>query len=122
MSYEPYNDEMYAIDQVGVADELDALMIGTLWLSRNVSILPILFVHICYYYALNLHQFCCSLQPRWATGTGRGTYNAYIAALDQLIADRVWWTPYTALDIHSRAPRGLSEICYRDQELWYTRK
>ena len=53
---------------------------------------------------------------------GRGTYNAYIAALDQLIADRVWWTPYTIVDIQSHAPRGLSELCYCDQELWCTRK
>ena len=53
---------------------------------------------------------------------GRGTYNAYVVALDQLTADRVWWTSYTAVDMQSRAPRGLSELCYRDQELWYTRK
>ncbi|CAD6215358.1 unnamed protein product [Miscanthus lutarioriparius] len=34
-SYDPYNDEMYDIDQVGVADELDAPTMGTLWLSRD---------------------------------------------------------------------------------------
>jgi len=47
LSYEPYNDEMYAIDQVGVANELDAPTMGTLWLSRDVSIVSMLFVHLC---------------------------------------------------------------------------
>ena len=47
MSYEPYNDEMYAIDQVGVANELNAPTMGTLWLSRDLSILSILFVELC---------------------------------------------------------------------------
>ena len=46
-SYDPYNDEMYDIDQVGVADELDAPTMGTLWLSRDVSIVSMLFVHLC---------------------------------------------------------------------------
>ena len=46
----------------------------------------------------------------------------YVAALDQLTADRVWWTPYTALDIQHRALRGLLEMCYCDQDLWYMRK
>ena len=46
-SYEPYDNEMYAIDHVGVADELDAPMMGTLWLSRDVSILAILFIELC---------------------------------------------------------------------------
>ena len=46
----------------------------------------------------------------------------YVVALDQLTADRVRWTPYTALDIQHRALRGLSELCYHDQDLWYARK
>ena len=46
-SYEPYDDEMYAIDQVGVANELNAPTMGTLWLSRDLSILSILFVELC---------------------------------------------------------------------------
>jgi hypothetical protein len=41
-------------------------------------------------------RFC---HTRWATSTGRGMYNVYVAALDQLIADRVRWTPYTVVDI-----------------------
>ena len=46
-SYEPYDNEMYAIDQVGVANELNAPTMGTLWLSRDLSILSILFVELC---------------------------------------------------------------------------
>ena len=41
---------------------------------------------------------------------GRGTYNAYVAALDQLIAETVRWSLYTAVDIQFGAPRGLSEL------------
>ena len=46
-SYEAYEDLHYAFDEVGVPDELDAPTMGTLWLSRDVSIVSMLFVHLC---------------------------------------------------------------------------
>jgi hypothetical protein len=46
-SYEPHDNKMYAVDHVGVADELDSPTMGTLWLSRDISILSILFFELC---------------------------------------------------------------------------
>ena len=54
---------MYAFGEVGVAEELDAPTMGTLWVSCDVSIMSILFAHLCYYYAFNVQQVC-SLQLR----------------------------------------------------------
>ena len=62
-SYKPYADEVYVFDLFGEADELDAPTMGTLWVSCDVSILSILFAHLCYYYAFNVQQVC-SLQLR----------------------------------------------------------
>ena len=112
---------MYAFGEVGVAEELDAPTMGTLWVCRDVSILSIQFAHLCSNCTFIVDQVC-SLQPRWATGMGRGTYNAYVAVLDQLTPDRVRWTPYISMNIHSRAPCGLLEMSYHDQDLWCTRK
>jgi len=30
--------------------------------------------------------------------------------------------PYIGMNIHSRVSLGLLEMCYRDRELWWTRK
>ena len=46
-SYEPYADEVYVFDLFGEADELDAPTMGTLWLSRDVSISSLLFFLTC---------------------------------------------------------------------------
>ena len=90
-SYEAYEDLHYAFDEVGVPDELDAPTMGTLWVSRDVSILSILFAHLCSNSTFIVDQVC-SLQPRGATGTGRGTYNVYANVLDQRTPNRVQWT------------------------------
>ena len=45
--YDPYGDEMYVFDQLGEADELDTRMMGTLWLSHDVSISSLLFFLTC---------------------------------------------------------------------------
>jgi hypothetical protein len=42
-SYDPYDNEMYVFDHLGEANELDAPTMGTLWLSRDVSISSLLF-------------------------------------------------------------------------------
>ena len=41
---------------------------------------------------------------------------------DQLIDDRVIWTPYTDERVNARAPEGLSSLCTRDYVYWYTRR
>ena len=58
----------------------------------------------------------------WATGTGRLTYPAFVAAFDQLKLDRVRWNPYTAALTAAHAPLRLSLLCYRDQLHWFTKK
>ncbi|RLN09828.1 hypothetical protein C2845_PM11G30530 [Panicum miliaceum] len=60
--------------------------------------------------------------PRWATGTTRLTYPAFVAAFDQLTDDRVRWNPYTAALTAAHASRGLSILCYRDQLFCFTKK
>jgi hypothetical protein len=47
LSYDLYDDEMYVFDQLGEADDLDAPTMGTLWLSRDVSIPSLVFFLTC---------------------------------------------------------------------------
>ncbi|KAG2629054.1 hypothetical protein PVAP13_3KG402304 [Panicum virgatum] len=60
--------------------------------------------------------------PRWATSIERLTYPAFVTAFDQLTADRVQWNPYTAALTVAHAPRGLTMLCYRDQQYWFMKK
>ena len=50
------------------------------------------------------------------------SYPDYIVMFDQLIDDRVIWTPYTASRVSARAPLGLSTQCTRDWQYCYSRK
>ena len=104
---------------------------GTIWTKRNVSVISSIFFfikeHTCNLIVGDdidtiVTTAMLYLQPRWATSTGRLTYPAFVAAFNQLTADRVWWNPYTAAMTAARAPRGLSIFCYRDQQHWFMKK
>lgn len=61
-------------------------------------------------------------QPSWTPFTMRRSYPQFVAAFDQLMPDRVRWTPYTDGHVQHYAPRGLSDLCSRDAALWLTRR
>lgn len=64
---------------------------------------------------------CSIAQVTFTPITSQGSYPEYIAMFDQLTDDRVIWTPYTTERLIQRAPDGLSLLCTRDYEYWYTR-
>ena len=68
-------------------------------------------------------SFYCSIpQVTFTPITTYVSYPNYIVMFDQLMDDRVIWTPYTPDRVYTHTPRGLSSLCTRDHAYWYTRR
>jgi hypothetical protein len=48
-------------------------------------------------------------------------YKDFIGQFDSLTDADVRWTPYSEEAIATRAPYGLSSLCFRDQHYWMMR-
>ncbi|CAN6243884.1 unnamed protein product [Urochloa humidicola] len=64
----------------------------------------------------------CLRKPSWVGVQTKKSYPDFVGQFDTLVDTDVRWTPYTVVDIHDRAPQGLSSLCLRDKEYWMTRK
>jgi len=58
----------------------------------------------------------------WCLRRTRKLYHDFVGQFDALVDTDVRCAPYTAADIYTRAPSGLSFLCLRDHEYWMTRK
>ena len=60
------------------------------------------------------------MQKRWAHVQSRRAYPDFVADFDRLTPEDVVWEPYSELAINTRAPIGISSVCFQDQALWMT--
>ena len=62
-------------------------------------------------------QFCAEkLGPR----TVSSGLPEFVADFDRLTPEDVVWEPYSELAINTRAPIGISSVCFQDQAFWMT--
>jgi len=82
----------YELDMYGDTED-DRPTMGTLWYAR---------------------------QKRWAHVQSRRAYPEFVAEFDRLTPEDVVWEPYSELAINTRAPIGISSVCFQDQAFWMT--
>jgi len=82
----------YELDMYGDTED-DRPTMGTLWYAR---------------------------QKRWAHVQSRRAYPEFVAEFDRLTPEDVMWEPYSELAINTRAPIGISSVCFQDQAFWMT--
>ena len=61
------------------------------------------------------------MQTSYAHDQTKRTYKDFVGQFDALTDADVRWTPYSEEAVVSRAPQGISSLCFRDQHYWMTR-
>jgi hypothetical protein len=60
------------------------------------------------------------MQASYAHEQTKMTYKDFVGQFDSLTDADVRWTPYSEEAIVTRAPQGLSSLCFRDLHYWMT--
>jgi hypothetical protein len=61
------------------------------------------------------------MQTSYAHDQTKRAYKDFVGQFDALKDADVRWTPYSEKAIATRAPHGLSTLCFRGQQYWMTR-
>jgi hypothetical protein len=61
------------------------------------------------------------MQTSYAHDQTKRVYKDFISQFDALTDADIRWTPYSEEAVASRAPHGLSSLCFRVQHYWMTR-
>jgi hypothetical protein len=61
------------------------------------------------------------MQASYAHEQTNRAYKDFVGQFDSLMDTNVRWTPYSKEAIATRAPQGLSSLCFRDQQYWMMR-
>ena len=61
------------------------------------------------------------MQRVYATAQVRNCYPSFMVQFDTLDDDAVIWEPYSADTIALRYPSGISYLCTREHQYWFTR-
>ena len=88
--------------------------------ATRTILLAILLLCFTLFVFLILHIIINFVQKRWAHVRSRRAYPEFVAEFDRLTPEDVVWEPYSELAINTRAPIGISSVCFQDQALWMT--
>jgi hypothetical protein len=58
------------------------------------------------------------VQQIWAGEQPKKAYKDFVGQIDRMVDAQARWTPYAPAMVATRAPHGLSSLCYRDQVYW----
>jgi hypothetical protein len=79
---------------------------GSLWCLRRVSHIDSHFLHI-----ITLFDII-NKQHTWVGKQTKKSYKDFVGQIDMMTDEQVRWTSYSQASIDSRAPQGLSSLCF----------